>query len=581
MALAYPWSLAALAVVAAVAAWAYFRPGSQLVVVPSLWLWRQAAETAHRDSRRSRRRVSPSWLLLLGGAVAATLAGARPVVRSHVPARSVTLVLYPSAEIASDAGIAELRGAATALLGRLDASDRVQLLVPVSADARTDQQWLSPAQARSAVESLRPLPVPTGSLSFPPASEQADHVYHIAASLGVPSGGRSTTISLAPQMGPASLDALAASPANGNEGSPARVDVLVGVANHLKQNWTGRVVLSAASVGADGKVTLRRLWEAPMTIAPQGRSQAVVSREAAAAFVVALEDGSPTGAVRQGFLARRPRRPLTVALTGRDEPLLRKFVRAHGGLEPAAEADRADVVIANGVDPPANRPALVIAPPHPPAGWQADEGQNLALAGANADQADPLLRGVDMTRTAVRRSQTWTATDLAPQTPVVSWGGKALVLRDEPRGTDQASRRVWVGFDLSADNTNFALSRSFPIFLANAVEFLAGKRPATESYEAVPPDRADVAWRAVVAGSSDRPAWPGLYADPAGQLHAVSLAGARTLSARLPDCLDALEQVRRAPLPPSRPVGREVELWWLLAGLAMAAWLAGWALRVR
>jgi len=581
MELLYPWCLAALAAVAAVAAWAWFRPGSQLVVVPSLWLWRQAAETAHRDSRRSRRRVSPSWLLLLVGAVAAVLAGAQPVLRSQAPARSIAMVLYPSAEIASDEGMAELRRAATGLLERLDASDRVQVVLPVSAGVRPDDGWLSPAEARAAVESLRPLPLPARLLTFPPIGPQADHVYRIAASLDVAGGGRSTTVSLTPQLGPASLDAAAACPADGTAGPSGLADVLISVANHLKQNWTGRVVLSAAGVGGDGKVTLRRMWEGPMTIAPGGRSQTVVSREAASAFVVSLEDGSPAGVARQAFLARRPRRPLTVALTGRDEPLLRKFIQAHGGLELAADVTHADVVMANGVEPPADRPALVIAPPHAPAGWQADPAENLALAGANAGRADPLLRGVDLARVAVRRSQAWTGTDLASQTPVVSLGGKALVLRDEPRGTDQTTRRVWIGFDLSADNTNFVLSRSFPIFLANAVEFLAGTRPAAEAYEAVPPGRADAAWRAVVAGSTDRPAWPGLYADAAGDLHAVSLTGQEALGGGQPVNVDGLEQVRVAPLPPKRPVGREIALWWLLAALAMAAWLAGWALRVK
>lgn len=579
MAFLYPWSLAALAAVAAVAIWAWFRPGSQLVIVPSLWLWRQAAETAHRDSRRSRRRVSPSWLLLLIGAVAAALAGARPVIRTQAPVRRIALVLHPSAEIASADGMADLRLAAGELLRRLDARDRVQLLLPVAAEAGPAGRWLSPAEARAAVERIEPLPLPVASLNFPPVDDRADHIYRVGVLPEPASGGRTTTIALAPRLGPASLEVAAARAADDEPGPVQQVELLVAVRNHLRQNWTGRVVVSAAAVGADGKVTLRRLWEEPMTIAPLGLSQALVSRGAEAAFVVELEDGGPAGVARQAYLARRQRRPLKVALAGRDEPLLRKFVRAHEGLEPAGDPKEADVVIVNGEPPPADRPALVINPPRPPAGWQADPVANLALAQADVERGDALLRGVDLAGVAVRQAQAWTATDLASQKPVVSLTGKALVLREEPRGTDAGPRRVWVGFDLSADNTNLALSRSFPILLANAVEALAGERTVREAYESLPPGRAEPAWRSVLAGSGDQPPWPGLYRDAAGDLRAVSVAG--LIAPGEPLDRDAQEQARLAPLPPSRPAGRQMELWWVLAAAAMAAWLAGWALRVR
>ena len=108
----HPWVLLGLVAVAMVGAWALFRPGRLLVAVGTLSLWQRAVDSLSRSARRRSRKVSLGWWLLLGGAVAAVLAAARPVHFSEGRARRVVIALYPSAEIASPQGMDDLRRAA-------------------------------------------------------------------------------------------------------------------------------------------------------------------------------------------------------------------------------------------------------------------------------------------------------------------------------------------------------------------------------------------------------------------------------------------------------------------------------------
>jgi hypothetical protein len=71
--------------------------------------------------------------------------------------------------------------------------------------------------------------------------------------------------------------------------------------------------------------------------------------------------------------------------------------------------------------------------------------------------------------------------------------------------------------------------------------------------------------------------WPGLYADAAGRLHAVSLVGLKP--GRPPVTPD--EAIAAIELPRAEYAERGVPLWPVLAAAAAALWLAGWAVRLR
>jgi hypothetical protein len=142
---------------------------------------------------------------------------------------------------------------------------------------------------------------------------------------------------------------------------------------------------------------------------------------------------------------------------------------------------------------------------------------------------------------------------------------------------------VYVAFELSDDNTDLTIREAFVVFLANAVRWLAPPGRVEPTYEHLPPQQAPASagWRRL-AGTAPADGrtpllWPGVFRDEAGLLRAVSLVG---LSPGQPSQPPA-EAAAAAALPAPKAVGRQMELWPLLAAAAVAMWIAGWALRVR
>ena len=204
----WPWTFLALAPVAAAALLALFRPRKNLVVVASLSLWAQAVSSAASTARRKSRRKSLAWWLLLGGAVAAVLAASRPVYHSSGPVKTVALVLHPSAELGRD-GTAEMRRAGERLLGRFDAGDRVQLLLPEILGGRT--KWISPAEARGLLAGLSRVAVSAAELRGGRPSADARHVYYLAvSSLDIASGPSVSRIDIPTHLPIVTIDALGA-----------------------------------------------------------------------------------------------------------------------------------------------------------------------------------------------------------------------------------------------------------------------------------------------------------------------------------------------------------------------------------
>ena len=237
------WGLPA---VAAVAAWAIFRPHRQLAIVGSLELWQAAVEHLDRSQRLRRRRVTLSWLLLLAGALAAVAAASRPVLLSSTPARSVAIALYPSAEIASEKGMDGLRQAADKLLARLSTKDRVQMLLPEGQPGPT--AWLSVDYAWLYMRDVPPMPVPApaADLSLPAPDRAAQHVYRIApAGSSIQPGPGETLIEIPAALPDITLDALAAETLpDGN------VQVFIALYNHTVSPWNGGVRVSAGRAGS-------------------------------------------------------------------------------------------------------------------------------------------------------------------------------------------------------------------------------------------------------------------------------------------------------------------------------------------
>jgi len=556
--LAWPWGLLSLVAVAAAALLALRRPLHRIVPVSSLKLWKRAVESAAPAAARRPRRVSGAWALLLAWAAAAGVALAQPMWRRQRPIRRMTLAVYPSAEL-GEAGADSLAGSAEALLGRLSADDRVRLALPALLGGMAEP--LPPDQALAQIRRVRLLPVRAADLAVPADGSFGPLIRLAPAVLSLPEGPDAHTIALPAFPADVTVDAF------GAEKPPGRdAEVFVAVRNHSASPHS-----QVVAIRSDTSPPVRRTVELP------ANGRAGVSADVPPGEVISAVLEGAAGPASGAYAVRRVVSPRTVAMVGRDDPLLRRFIEVDPRLILIGEAGRADIVVAVGAAPPTGKPALVIDPPDPPPGWgRGPVRENLSLADAAASPNSPLTAHVDLAAVAVRGAGTWRRAEPTVAAPVLTMGQDALIV-----ATDTPAR-VYVSFDLAAANTNFGLDSSFVIFLANVFARLAGAAPgAVSRYEWQSPLQAgtEPGWTRISPGPS-RPGplpWPGLYRDAEGRPHAVNLVGLR--SAR-PD-VSPVDAAAHVPLPPPQCARREVPLWPVLALFAMAAWLVGWAVRTR
>jgi len=562
-----PWFLLALLPVAAVAAWVLYRPGRELAVVATLSLWRQALDALDRTVRRRARRVTVAWVLLLAGAVAAVLAGAGPLLRRAAPSRRVAVSICPSAELGRQGGEA-VRLAAGKLLDRLSANDRVQVVLPTLLGGATG--WLSPEQAQARLAELQAVPVPTAELTLPEADAGAQHVYRIVpAGSDFAVGPNVTNIELPTAVGEVTIEAV------GAELLPdGRVRVLAALGNRSGADRRVSVLLATGD-GAGGALSPRARANVAMPVGGGARVIETVDDAPAISVSVINGEGSPVGA--EAYLVRREAAVRSVALVGRDEPLLRRFIGSHEGLRLVGDAEQADVVVANGADPPPGKPALVVDPPTSPPGWRRGEPREAVLLDGVTVADVEVMRHVDFAGTAVRYVRSWVRAGAGGGRALAWDENGALILR--ARGSDMD--RIYVAFDLAESNTNFATKNEFVYLLANVIDALApGKARAAFGYETPLQATPDRDWRSL-AGGGPLPAgafaWPGLYVDAGGEPHAVSLVGLRPAGPPAP-----WEQaIADVPLPAPEYARRGVSLWPYLAVAACGLWLAGWVVRLR
>lgn len=560
MRLLWPWALISLLPIAAAAFWALRRPLHRLMPVGSLRLWQQALEALGPAASKSRR-LSPAWLVLLGGAVAAAVALSRPTYHAQSPARRIAVGVYPAAELAGlPGGLGEVLAA---FLQRLDPRDRVQLILPAVLGG--PGKLVSRDEAARRARALPCLPAPAEELSLPDAGDDVQHLYRFApATLRLDDGPRTTTIALPARPGDVTIDAFAVAPLP----AAGQVEVFAALRSHSMIRRRGELHCRR---GADPPVRLG------FDLAPGERRTLLVRLPAGGKWYSARIAGS-RGAGGGAFAVRRRSPVRQVALLGRDDPLLRRFVQVNPALALVGEPARADAVIAVGAPAPAGKPALLIDPPAPPPGWRAGAPlAAVALRDADVLSDHPLLVHVDLAAVAVRRAAAWQPVGLPRQQRLVGIAGDALLL------ADKSPPRVYLAFDLAAENTNFAMTEAFVIFMANAVKYLVPGAQAREVYEYLTPlqagSRAD--WKLLPAPAAPAAAGPltgpGVYRDRAGALHAVSLLGLKSAEAKI----DPRERIARISLPPPLRAAAGVELWPVLALAALALWLAGWALRLR
>lgn len=569
MALLFPWAIAVLAVVVAAAVWTLARPHRRIVTVASLSLWRQAGQEAGGGGRRRSRRVTLPWLLLTAGALAAALALGRPAHVSAIPCRHVALALCPSAEL-GEPGRRELAQASRALLQRLGTDDRVQILLPMEAGGAGP--WMPPAAAAKEIDALALLPVAAGTLTFPPPAAAAQRVYLLGPSgAQLPPAEAITSIPVNTSLPAVTFDAADA--ALLGDGS---VRVFFALANHRDAPFIGAVLVAAA----DANGARRPLRSVPVSLAARERKPFVapVPPPGALSLTILTASGTPLdGAGVVAYMAPTAGESASVAMIGADNPLVRRFIEIDPLLRLAAAPPQADIVIADGVDPPPGKPALVINPSSPPPGMTASVSRsNLALIDASVDARDAVTRAVDLAPVAVRQATPWRSSEGGVSAkPLVSLGEDVLIARSVPADSagDDGARRIYVALDIAPANTNFSMTPSFVIFMANCMRWLAPSQTEhlPHQWQTVGPVQAqELAGVLGPADAASMPA-PGLYSTGHGLL-AVSVLGLASAPAEPP----AAQTAQAAPLPLPVRAGQVKEYWPHLALAALVFWLAGW-----
>ena len=569
MTLLWPWSLLAGVLAMGAALWALYRPWRQVAVVGSLALWEKAVGALGRQERRRSRRVSLSWLCLLAGALAAVLAAANPTWFSSSPARRIMIVPVASAELAGPGGIAEIRSAAVALAGRLAPHDQVRLLLPAVAGG--DSGWLSVAQARERLASVKLLPARAADIIPQGGFGDSQHVFYLVpAGTPTPTGPTFSTVEL-PAPLPETINAIGAEPMPGG-----KAQVFMAVRNPTES----RLSVKASSMSA----SRRMLGQYEIWYPNKSSGRFIQEAKAGDALsFLCLETIDMPGT--SAYLVHRRAEVRKVAMLGPDNPLIRRFIQVDSALRLVSSAEQADLVIANEVAPPPEKPALVIAPSDEPAGWRWGTAmENVVLKQLDVAANAEVMRDVHLEGVVARRLRTWIAGDEVTQKMLAAWKKEAVILQDDG-AAGQSPRRVYVSFGLDARNTNFGMSSDFVVFLDNVVRYLSPNRQGQERYEYETPLQAGPQRDWVrLAGSPPPPEandalpWPGIYKDRDGGLHAVNLLGLQSGSTVAQTPHDA---VAALPLPPPEQIGFTLALWPMMLGAGLVLWLLGWGLRLR
>lgn len=523
-----------------------------------------------RQGGRSRR-ISPSWLLLLAGAILAILAIAGPVLVSTINLRRIAIEAYPSAELAAADQMAAFREQLLVFLRRLDDDDLVRMGLPTGYDA--PRQWLTAREASDIVKRLKPSCRPAATLRVQSTALDAQHTYSFGVG-EMPAASRDAhyRIVIQPASTNAGICAIGAA-ANIAENATGDVDVFVAVRNNTSHDSHASIVFTTLDPDGQERSSIR-VRHAIKAGSRKGIVQTLGVFDAVEVTVLLEGQKIPVRA----WIARRPGAKVRVAVMGPDDPNISRYIRSDPAIQPVQSPRDADVVIASGAAAaPLGAAAIVISPRRLPQTWRKIGARlnSVSLANWHVPANDPVTRGVDFSDVAIRQAVPWRTENPGSARILLGKDGDALIVRS---AADIPSRRIWVAFNLSELNSTFARSTSFVVFMANAIRWLHGSQTA-RAYESLACTDAPRAgkWSLIRGGDvqfADGMA-AGLYRDQQGSLRAVNLLhpgtdAAMTASAQTP---------RDVHLPAAQAVDAVIECWWWLLAIACVLWLAGWSVR--
>jgi len=257
---------------------------------------------------------------------------------------------------------------------------------------------------------------------------------------------------------------------------PTRRALYVAVANFASNAIAADLELHFQTVDADAP---RLLDTRPLTVPPGQTAPQVfaVEQRSDGIFTARLVVRDDLAADNEAFVVSRLPKPVNVLLVTRGNRLLEKALRAVANVQLAVAADltdaaeRFDFVVLDGVAPTVWPQANVLAFHVANTNWieRITELESPALV--DWKPTHPLLRYVSFDNVLVAKSLAPAGAELPPWAVAILETPQAPLILAGDRGRQ---RLVWVGFDPL--ESNWPLRISFPIFIANAVEWL---NPAT------------------------------------------------------------------------------------------------------
>ncbi|MBW3664641.1 MAG: BatA and WFA domain-containing protein [Actinobacteria bacterium] len=490
MNLAVPIGLGAAALAVPLVVWYLLRSRRPAVRVASTYLWGHTDRSVTAAVPWQRFRPDATFWLVLLAILAGAVALARPFVT--VPAElgdhTILIVDASASMLADEEGPTRLelaRREADELVARMspgqeisvvEASSRARVLLSASSD---------PAAIRRALRAVRPTHG---------AADLVD-AFTLAAALQRPA--QSTVLHLLTD-GAVPTEAQAAVPeelvvtAVGIDRPNLAVTRLSAVPLGAGTNQALVQVRNLGQLGADAVLTLSvdgiDVVEETVHLAPRGTEDRVLTVpagdgeilrarvEPVGTDVTGVAVGDALGLDDQAFAVLAAPRELTVMIAGPGNVFLEAAFAAVPGVtvqtSPVVPTNllEVDLLVVDRVAAPGapTLPTLYVAPAEPPAGVVASGEVELPPV-TFQDPAHELLADVDLSEIAIAAATSYDAAALAQ---VVGGPDGALV----QAGRLDGAPVVLVGFDLL--QSNLPLLTAWPVFVANAVSWLAGP-PAT------------------------------------------------------------------------------------------------------
>ena len=484
MTFGHPYILLGLVVLPLVAVLYIRRAGKREVLVPSLALWKAAAAEAVAETGRRLGALDLSLALALLCLAALIVAASDPVIRAGSErAPRLLLIVDRSASMATRTASGRTRWQrgvedVSKLLGRMDDGSVMLLGLPLAAGPGLSE--LSPSQARSQLRDFSPTDMPLdiarelsrcAGLAVRGASAvvvMTDNPAPVPDKLG------GKPVLVVSHGGPSGNIAIDAFEVTGGDGG--KLSVFVGVRNHSGRRVDVPIALYCGDkLGPEGRLGLaagaRGTWTAD---SPADNPQNVEVR-------LKVDDDLPSdnqvSAVRLGAGETR------VAYVGRGN----QFITRALGLLPGVALSQFrltgevksgfDLYVYDSMTPDKLPPGDVVLIDPATVGPFSVRGAIRDKAGVPvsvARKGSPLLRHVDVGALRVRRVLEVKA-DSAAEPLITAADGKGTVLM---RWQDKRTRVTLVGCGLVLSETNWPMLASFPIFWANVVADVAGRRNA-------------------------------------------------------------------------------------------------------